>query len=69
MAKDILKLEPAKLWECFYELTQIPRPTGHTKEVQKYVVDFGKSLGLDIKQDEVGNVLITKPASAGKRAV
>ncbi|NDV68972.1 aminoacyl-histidine dipeptidase [Dysgonomonas sp. 25] len=65
MAKDILGLKPAKLWECFYELTQIPRPTGHTKEVEKYIVDFGKSMGLDTKQDEVGNVLITKPASAG----
>lgn len=65
MAKDILKLKPAKLWECFYELSQIPRPTGHTAAVQKYVVEFGKSLGLETKHDKVGNVLITKPASKG----
>lgn len=65
MAKDILKLEPAGLWKYFYELTLIPRPTGHTKDVAKYVADFGKSLGLDTKVDEVGNVLITKPASVG----
>jgi len=65
MAKDILKLKPLKLWEYFYELTQIPRPTGHMKAVTKYMVDFGKSLGFETKQDKVGNVLITKPASKG----
>lgn len=65
MAKDILKLKPAKLWECFYELTQIPRPTGHTKQVTDFVANYGKSLGLETKQDKVGNVLIVKPASKG----
>lgn len=65
MAKEILNLKPAHLWKHFYELTQIPRPTGHTQAVTKYVIDFGKSLGLDVKQDEVGNVLITKSASKG----
>lgn len=65
MSKEILKLKPENVWKHFYELTQIPRPTGHTKAVEKYVVDFGKSLNLDVKQDKVGNVLITKPASKG----
>lgn len=65
MSKEILKLKPENVWKHFYGLTQIPRPTGHTKAVEKYVVDFGKSLNLDVKQDKVGNVLITKPASKG----
>ncbi len=65
MAKEILDLKPKNVWKHFYELTQIPRPTGHTKAVEKYIVDFGKSLQLDVKQDKVGNVLITKPASNG----
>jgi dipeptidase D len=65
MSKEILKLKPENVWKHFYELTQIPRPTGHTKAVEKYVVDFAKSLNLDVKQDTVGNVLITKPASQG----
>lgn len=63
MSKEILKLKPENVWKHFYELTQIPRPTGHTKAVEKYVVDFAKGLNLDVKQDKVGNVLITKPAS------
>jgi len=65
MSKEILKLKPENVWKHFYELTQIPRPTGHTKASEQYVVDFAKSLNLEVKQDEVGNVLITKPASAG----
>lgn len=65
MAKEILDLKPKNVWKHFYELTQIPRPTGHTKAVEKYILDFGKSLNLDVKHDKVGNVLITKPASKG----
>lgn len=65
MAKEILELEPKRVWEHFYNLTLIPRPTGQMEEVTKFVINFGKSLGLDTKQDEAGNVLITKPASKG----
>ncbi|HCO68911.1 MAG TPA: cytosol nonspecific dipeptidase [Dysgonomonas sp.] len=65
MSKEILNLKPANLWKHFYELTQIPRPTGHTKATEQYVVDFARSLNLYVKQDEVGNVLVTKPASQG----
>ena len=39
-------IEPKKVWECFYALTQIPRPSGHVKEVAAYLVEYGKSLGL-----------------------
>jgi dipeptidase D len=35
------------------------------EEVTKFVINFGKSLGLDVKQDKTGNVLITKPATKG----
>lgn len=65
MSKEILNLKPENLWKHFYELTQIPRPTGHTKASEQYVIDFAKSLNLDVKHDEVGNVLVTKPAAAG----
>lgn len=68
MAKDILNLKPQQLWKHFYDLTQIPRPTGQMKDVTKFVIDFGHSLGLDTKQDKAGNVLIVKPASVGMEA-
>lgn len=65
MSKEIQNLEPKRLWKHFYDLTLIPRPTGQMKEVTKFVMDFGKSLGLETKQDAAGNVLIVKPASKG----
>ena len=58
-------LEPKGLWSSFYSLTQIPRPSGKRKEIAEFLVNYGKSLGLETLQDEIGNVLIRKPASAG----
>ena len=58
-------LEPQGLWSSFYSLTQIPRPSGKRKEIADFLVNYGKSLGLETLQDEIGNVLIRKPASPG----
>ena len=58
-------LQPQGLWNCFYSLTQIPRPSGKRKEIADFLVNYGKSLGLETLQDEIGNVLIRKPASPG----
>ena len=57
--------EPKALWNHFYSLTQIPRPSGKKKEISDFLADFGRSLGLETIQDEIGNVIIRKPASAG----
>jgi len=62
---NIEELNPQHVWHCFKQLTQIPRPSGHCKEVAKFLVAYGQSLGLETLQDEIGNVLIRKPASAG----
>lgn len=65
MSAEIKNLSPQPVWGYFYALTQIPRPTGHMEAVTRFMVDFGKGLGLETLQDEVGNVLIRKPASPG----
>ncbi|MCC8095838.1 MAG: aminoacyl-histidine dipeptidase [Tannerellaceae bacterium] len=64
MSVSIKDLSPKQIWGYFYDLTQIPRPTGHMKEVTEYILSFGKSLDLETLQDETGNVLIRKPATA-----
>ena len=58
-------LSPQGLWSNFYSLTQIPRPSGKRKEIAQFLFNYGKSLGLETLQDEIGNVLIRKPASPG----
>ena len=65
MSKDILNLEPKALWKNFYSLTQIPRPSRKEGKVIEFVKKFGEDLGLETIVDEVGNVIIKKPATAG----
>ena len=65
MAKEITNLEPKALWENFYSLTQIPRPSKHEEKIQDFMVKYGKSLGLETEKDAAGNVLIRKPATPG----
>ena len=62
---SIKELKPQLVWESFYRLTQIPRPSGKRKEISDFMAEFGRSLNLETIQDEIGNVLIRKPASAG----
>ncbi len=61
----ILSLAPQRVWKHFYDLTQIPRPSGHMKQVTEFLLDFGKQHGLEAFTDEIGNVIIRKPATPG----
>lgn len=58
-------LQPKSLWENFYSLTQIPRPSGKKEEISAFLANYGRSLGLETIVDEISNVIIRKPASAG----
>ena len=58
-------LAPKAVWEHFYSLTQIPRPSGKKEEVSAFLAEYGKSLGLETIVDAIGNVIIRKPASPG----
>ena len=58
-------LQPQGLWNNFYNLTQIPRPSGQKEEVSAFLANYGRSLGLETIVDGIGNVIIRKPASPG----
>lgn len=58
-------LKPEKLWRYFFELNQIPRESKHEAQAGQYIISVAKEHGLPFKQDSVGNILVTKPASAG----
>ena len=62
----ITELAPEVLWKNFYNLTQIPRPSGHEKAVIESLIQFAKNLGLEYHKDNVGNLLIRKEATEGK---
>ena len=65
MSKEILNLEPKMLWKHFYSLTQVPRPSKKEEEIREFVKNFGESLGLETIVDDIGNVIIKKPATPG----
>ncbi|MGB4576446.1 MAG: aminoacyl-histidine dipeptidase [Paludibacter sp.] len=63
--EDIRQLEPKALWQHFYSLTQVPRPSGKKEPIGTFLENYGKSLGLETLRDEIGNVLVRKPATPG----
>jgi dipeptidase D len=65
MSKEIRNLEPRVLWNNFADLGAIPRPSKREEKAIQFVEDFGKKLGLETIRDEVGNVIIKKPATPG----
>ncbi len=65
MSTEIRQLEPTALWNKFADLNAVPRPSKKEERVIAFMKDFGKSLGLETIEDEVGNVIIKKPATAG----
>ncbi len=65
MKDELLKLEPKQVWRFFADLTQIPRPSKKERGAVEYVAQFAKDRGLEYIVDEVGNVIIRKPATPG----
>jgi dipeptidase D len=65
MSKEILNLQPKALWKNFYSLTQIPRPSGKEQASIEFVKKFAQDLKLETIVDEVGNVIVRKPATSG----
>ncbi len=62
---SIENLEPKLVWKHFDQIRKIPRCSKHEEKIREYIVDFGKKQGLKTKVDEVGNVVISKPATEG----
>ena len=59
------KLQPAAVWRIFEKMSAIPRGSGDEARVLDMFKGWAKERGLTWKQDEVGNVLISIPATPG----
>jgi dipeptidase D len=59
-------LKPALVWNYFAEISRIPRGSKNEAAVARYVLETAKSLGLASLQDRAGNVVVRKPATAGR---
>ena len=57
--------EPKRVFHYFEEICKIPHGSGNTKQISDYLVQFAKDHGLKYIQDEMNNVVIYKPGTAG----
>ncbi len=62
---DKTSLEPKMVFDYFLQLCEIPHGSKNEAQISAFLQEFGKNLGYETIADEVGNVLIKKPASAG----
>jgi dipeptidase D len=69
MPNAIEGLKPALVWKYFAEIARVPRCSKQEGKIRQYVLDVAKRLGLPARTDPVGNVVVKKPASAGKERV
>ena len=62
---SIKDLKPQVVWNNFYQLTQIPRPSKHEGKVIEYLYNWGVSHGFETIKDDTGNIIIRVPATPG----
>lgn len=65
MEKVLSGLEPKKVFEIFEDICAIPHGSGNTKAISDYCAAFARERGLPVLQDELNNIIIKKPATAG----
>jgi dipeptidase D len=59
-------LKPENLWQRFYEITKVPRPSKKEEKILKYFKDLFTSLNVPFEQDKAGNIVAYIPATSGK---
>ena len=62
MKPDNYPAEPAHLWQHFYEITRIPRPSRQEAAVRDYVIGQAEALGHGWRTDDEGNLMVSVPA-------
>lgn len=66
MSNSVIRaLEPVILWNNFSDINAIPRASKKEERIIRFMMDFGKNLGLETIVDPAGNVIIKKPATPG----
>ena len=59
------QLVPTRLWQLFEQICAIPHPSKHEAKISAWIQSWARDLKLDVKEDEVGNLVICKPATFG----
>ncbi|MCO7263445.1 beta-Ala-His dipeptidase [Dickeya zeae] len=59
------QLSPQPLWDIFAKICSIPHPSYHEEALAAYILSWAKERGLHTERDQVGNILLRKPATPG----
>lgn len=62
---ELSQLSPQPLWDIFAKICSIPHPSYHEEQLAEHILGWAKEKGLHVERDQVGNILIRKPATAG----
>jgi dipeptidase D len=68
MTSALIGIEPKEIWKHFDALAKIPRASTKEAAASEYVRAQADHLGLEVMPDRVGNLVIRKPAHAGREA-
>lgn len=63
--KNIAELDPKVVFSIFNDILEVPRPSKKEERIREFIKNFANTHHLPCKQDECGNLVITKQASAG----
>ena len=61
----IKDLKPALVFDIFDQITKVPRPSKKEGKIRQYLLDFAAEHNIAVKTDEIGNVVMSKPATKG----
>lgn len=67
--ESLRELKPGMVWSYFEKICKIPRPSRKEEKIGAWLMEFAREHQLEARQDEAGNILIIKPATAGKEQV
>lgn len=62
---SLTELQPTSLWTFFSKICSIPHPSHHEQALAEWIMEWAKQKGIAAKQDETGNIFLSKPATAG----
>ncbi|NDK99779.1 beta-Ala-His dipeptidase [Photorhabdus bodei] len=65
LQSELSQLSPQPLWDIFAKICSIPHPSYHEEALATHIVQWAQEKELHVERDQVGNILIRKPASKG----
>ena len=55
----------SSVWSHFEKICSIPHPSKHEDKIRAHILSWAEQKGITCVQDSIGNLILTKPASAG----